>query len=133
MYRRRFLTSSLAIAALALGSKALAGPRPWPDGRSYKFSRTISREVLQNYLSRAISMEGLLNGRGDFTDNLRMLRQTGAKYIGRSICLWGGESNLLANFGRAKQQVPLVHKADPDMILEACIFEIVTTQVEQVP
>ncbi|HYT74461.1 MAG TPA: hypothetical protein VEL79_06915 [Vicinamibacterales bacterium] len=133
MHRRRFLTSSLAISALALGSKALAGPRPWPHGRSYKFSRTISREVLQNYLSRAVSMEGLLNGRGDFADNVRMLRHIGAKYIGRSICLWGGEAKLLDNFERARRQRPQVHAADRDMILEACIFEIVTTQVEQVP
>ena len=133
MHRRRFLTSSLAISALALGGKALAGPRPWPHGRSYKFSRTISREVLQNYLSRAISMEGLLNGRGDFADNVRMLRNIGAKYIGRSICLWGGEAKLLDNFQRARQLRPQAHAADRDMILEACIFEIVTTQVEQVP
>jgi hypothetical protein len=133
MHRRRFLTSSLAISALALGGKALAGPRPWPHERSYKFSRTISREVLQNYLSRAISMEGLLNGRGDFADNVRMLRHIGAKYIGRSICLWGGEAKLLDNFQRARRLRPQVHAADQDMILEACIFEIVTTQVEQVP
>jgi hypothetical protein len=39
----------------------------------------------------------------------------------------------MANLERAKQQVPRVHAADPDMILQACIFEIVTTQVEQVP
>ncbi len=78
-------------------------------------------------------MEGLLNGKGDFNDNLRMLTSTGAKYIGRSICLWGGEANLLQNFERARQQLPHVRVADPEMILEACIFEIVTTQVEQVP
>ena len=27
----------------------------------------------------------------------------------------------------------MVHAADPELILQACIFEIVTTQVEQVP
>ena len=78
-------------------------------------------------------MEGLLNGRGDLNDNIRMLSSTGAKYIGRSICLWGGEGNLLQNFERAKKQVPQVHSADAEMILEACIFEIVTPEVEQVP
>ena len=78
-------------------------------------------------------MEGLLNGRGDLHDNIRMLKHIGAKFIGRSLCLWGGEANLPANFERAKQQLPKVHAADPEMILEACIFEIVSTQVEQVP
>ncbi|HMH23874.1 MAG TPA: hypothetical protein VK563_18940, partial [Puia sp.] len=108
-------------------------PTPAAPARDYHFDRTISREVLENYLSRAISMEGLLNGRGDLDDNIRMLRSTGAKFIGRSICLWGGEANLLNNFERARQQAPKVHAADPDMILEACIFEIVSSQVDQVP
>jgi hypothetical protein len=99
----------------------------------YDFDGAISREVLENFLSRSITMEGLLNGRGDLKDNIRMLKRSGAKFIGRSICLWGGETNLLRNFERARQQALMVHAADPEMILEACIFEIVSTQVEQVP
>jgi hypothetical protein len=62
-----------------------------------------------------------------------MLTSVGAKFIGRSLCLWGGEANLLRNLQRARQQIPSVHAADPEMILQACIFEIVTAQVEQVP
>jgi hypothetical protein len=94
--------------------------------QNYRFDSTISRAVLDNYLSRSISMEGLLNGRGDFDDNIRMLDHIGAKFIGRSICLWGREGQLLDNFARAKVQVPKVLADDPDRILEACIFEIVT-------
>ena len=78
-------------------------------------------------------MEGLLNGRGDLEDDIRMLQSTGAKYIGRSLCLWGKEADLLSNLESARRQLPQVHAADPEMILEACIFEIVTTEVEQVP
>lgn len=99
----------------------------------YGFDKTMPREVLENYLARSITMEGLLNGRGDLKDNIRMLKEAGAKFIGRSICLWGGEANLLRNFERAREQVPMVHAVDPEMILEACIFEIVSMQVEQVP
>jgi hypothetical protein len=99
---------------------------------NYQFDGKISRVVLENYLSRSITMEGMLNGRGDLADNIRMLKYTGAKFIGRSICLWGGESDLLSNFERARQQIKLVHQADPEMILQACIFEIVTKQVDQV-
>jgi len=102
-------------------------------GRDYRFDRTISREVLENYLSRAITMEGLLNGRGDLEDNIRMLKAIGAKFIGRSLCLWGGEANLLYNLERAKEQARQVEAADPDIILQSCIFEIVTTQADQVP
>jgi hypothetical protein len=99
----------------------------------YNFSKTITRDVLENYLARSITMEGLLNGRGDFNDNVRMLKQIGAKFIGRSLCLWGGEAEILRNLERAKRQSPQLHQADPEMVLQACIFEIVTTQVDQVP
>lgn len=106
-----------------------AGPRAGP----MLFDGTISRPVLEAYLSRSITMEGLLNGRGDLNDNIRMLKHMAAKFIGRALCLWGGEARLLANLERARNQVPLVHRADPDIILQACIFEIVTTEVNQVP
>jgi pimeloyl-ACP methyl ester carboxylesterase len=108
---------------------ATAEPKP----RGYRFDGTMSRDVLENYLARSISMEGLLNGRGDFEDNVRMLKSAGAKFIGRSLCLWGREADLLRNLERAKGLVPKVHAADPDMVLQACVFEVVTKQVEQVP
>ena len=133
MERRRFLASSLEASAFALAKRAFGSFPPASHQRSYEFHRVISREVLDHYLSRAISMEGLLNGRGNLDDNIRMLSSVGAKYIGRSLCLWGGEARLLQNFERAKKQLPQVHAADPEMILEACIFEIVTPEVEQVP
>ena len=101
--------------------------------RNYRFDATISREVLENYLSRSISMEGLLNGGGDLVNNIRMLKSTGAKFIGRSLCLWGNEGNFLRNLERARQQAPKVLEADPEMILQGCIFEIVTAQVDRIP
>jgi len=130
--RRQSRKMGLLMAALAAAIYCAAAPPP-PPAANYQFDGAISREVLENYLSRSITMEGLLNGRGDLDDNIRMLRGIGAKFIGRSLCLWGGESNFLNNLERARQQVPRVRNADPDMILQACVFEIVSTQVEQVP
>jgi beta-xylosidase len=99
----------------------------------YKFNGKISRKVLENYLSRSITMESFLTGKGDFDDNLRMIRSIGAKFIGRSVCQWGGEANLLSNFEKEKELEKKVHQLDQDIILQACIFEIVSNQVEQVP
>ena len=133
MRRRNFLKTALAATTTTVANQAMSGSARWQRRRNYNFNQTISRGVLGNYLSRAICMEGLLNGRGDLDDNLRMLSDVGAKYIARSICLWGGEAKLLDNFARAKQQAPQALAADKDRVLEACIFEIVTTEVEQVP
>jgi hypothetical protein len=129
------LTSSLAAAFLALanGSSSLSfASSAAPPARDYHFDRAISRHVLENFLSRSITMQSLFAGRDDLEDDLRLLTSIGAKFIGRSLCLWGGEASLLGNLERAKQQVLVAVKADPEMVFEACIFEIVTTQVEQV-
>ena len=128
----------LLIAGAALGfysggipARAVAGQAD-SKGIDYRFDRTISREVLENYLSRSISMEGFLTGKGDFDDNLRMLNKMGAKFAGRSLCLWAGEANFFKNMERVRTNVSRVHQADPEMILQACVFEIVTIQVEQI-
>ena len=98
----------------------------------FKFDATISREVLENYLSRSVSMEGLLNGRGDLKDNIRMLKGEGAKYIGRALCLWGAERDFTNSIEQARKEIPEVLAADPDMILEACVFEIVGQRVSMI-
>ncbi len=102
------------------------------SAREYTFDGAMSREVLENYLSRAMTTMDLLTGRGDVDDNLRMLRETGVKFAGRTVCLWGGEQHLGDRLHRASQIEPMVHAMDPEMILQAGIFEIVTTQVNTV-
>jgi hypothetical protein len=132
-------TSSVIIIAVFLllgcfdhGWRAKAATYPLSQQNSnYLFDATISRAVLENYLARSITMEGLLTGKGDFEDNVRMLRGMGAKFIGRSLCLWGREANLLQNLQVVATNAPKVHRADPEIVLQGCVFEIVTSQVEQ--
>ncbi len=135
MTRREFSRFALAAGPWTVASRAAVarGGSVNVAPRDYHFDRTISREVLENHLARAITMEGLLNGRGDLDDNVRMLKHIGAKFLGRSLCLWAGEAALLRNFDRAREQIVKVFAADPEMIVQACIFEIVTAQVDQVP
>ncbi len=105
---------------------------PATTGSKYSFDGTISRAVLENFLSRSITVEGLFNGRGNFDDNLRMLKTLGAKYAGRSLCLWGAENHFLTDIERAKTLVPRAVRADPEMILEACVFETVGPRVGRI-
>ena len=129
-----------SLIALTLASLFLAKPT-WaatlntnstlrPGG--FQFDRTISRPVLENYLSRSICIEGLLNGRGPLTDDIRMVTNSGAKYIARALCLWGAENNFLTNIARAKMEAPQVLAADPEIILEGCVFETVGPRVSQI-
>lgn len=114
---------------MGLWAQAASMPPSMAAG-NYQFDGTIARPVLENFLARSISVEGVFNGRGNLEDNIRMLKSTGAKYAGRSLCLWGAERNFLADLERARQQVPKALAADPEMILEACVFETVSPRLE---
>ncbi len=100
--------------------------------QGYRFDGPVSREVLENYLARSITFLDLLTEKGDFDDNLRMLNHVGAKFVGRSVYRWGGEADLPRVLELARKNAPRVHATDPDIILQACLFEIVSSQVERV-
>ena len=70
---------------------------------------------------------------GSRDESIRFLRHTGAKFIGRSIYMWGGESRLPGLLERGKAAAAKVHQADPDIVLQACAFEIATDQVNTLP
>jgi len=122
------LTACLLAGTVAFAAETNSVSRP----RGFQFDGKISREVLENYLSRSITMEGLLNGRGDLADNTRMLKSIGAKYIGRALCLWNAENDFSNNVQIARAAVPKVLAAEPEMILEACVFETVNPRVNQI-
>src|ERR1051325_6009723 len=95
----------------------------------FQFDGRISRPVLENYLARSICIEGMLNGRGPLADDIRMITNSGAKYIGRALCLWVAERNFFADIKRAKEQAPQLLAADPEIVLEGCVFETVSPKV----
>lgn len=101
-------------------------------GQDYRFDGPVSREVLENYLARSITFLDLLTEKGNFNDNLRMLNHVGAKFVGRSVYRWGGEADLPRVLEMARKNAPRIHATDPDIILQACLFEIVSSQVERV-
>ncbi|HTE13134.1 MAG TPA: hypothetical protein VK645_19280, partial [Chitinophagaceae bacterium] len=111
--------------------------------KSYQFDRNgISRKVLDNYLDRAITMVYLLipeNPEGNrsypyHADDIRMVKNTGAKFIGRAIYRWGGESllNKPSFWDSSRSIISNLHKFDPDIIFQGCLFEIITQEVNQV-
>lgn len=102
----------------------------------------IPEQVLRNYLSRAISLTEFCNGEGFYTDHdypykeddVRMLKHTGAKFIGRAAYSWGSEYRFQDPlFWQAiRSNTQRMHTCDPELIFQSCIFEIITEQVNQV-
>lgn len=114
-----------------IGVLACAGPAVLAG--EYDFEGPLPRQVLEKYLSRSITMLDLLTGRGDLEDNIRMLGETGAKLAGRTVYRWGHEEQLPQVLATARRNAAKVHAADPQMILQAAVFEIVSEQVETLP
>jgi len=122
----------LAAAVAATALAASGGESSAPAGaaaRDYRFDGKITRAVLENYLSRAITEMDFLHDAENADENLRMLRNVGAKFAGRAIYAWGKEGDQERRFASAGTIAAKVHKSDPDMILQGCIFEIVSTEV----
>ena len=113
------------------------------ENSDYHFdSEGISRIVLENYLKRSITMTALLEHNSlaadgafpDREDDYRLIRNIGAKFVGRAIYRWGRE-DVLNNplfLEEAQRVVALLRKDDPDIVFQACLFEIVTQSVNNV-
>lgn len=107
--------------------------------KNYNFDGSISREVLENYLDRAVTYaevltepKGTLDKYGDREADLKTINEIGAKFIGRAIYRWGSESSFNdENFlAYAKRLIERIHESDPDIVVQAAVFEIVTTEVD---
>jgi hypothetical protein len=66
-------------------------------------------------------------------DNIDMLVKIGAKFVGRAVLIWGQESLIPSLLSAAEPGVRRIHTADGEIIVQAAIFEIITTDVENVP
>jgi len=149
MWTEKMTWSWLAIVAVLLGACSKSGEgnvskaRPYFE-RNYTFSDgNIPRNVLDSYLSRSILHAEYLNTEGFYNDgpnpykedDFRMLKEIGAKFIGRAIYSWDipeafADPAFLVN---AEERVEQMHAYDPEVIFQACLFEIVSTKVTQVP
>lgn len=102
-------------------------------------SNGIDREVLENYLDRSITLSCVLAPRPadeDLNkDDIRMIKNTGAKFIGRAIFRWENE-RILNNptfWTKAETIIKELHAYDPDIIFQGCLFEAISEDVNTIP
>src|SRR4051812_15170969 len=138
MHNRRESTDGLRAVGLLSAVLLWAAPA---FAQVFQFDSSMSRPVLESYLDRSISFTELLhddltqprNHRGvDPRDNVRLILSSRAKFVGRALMVWGRENELAAFLKTAKPYAEALHQADPEIILQAAAFEIVTRGVEAV-
>lgn len=142
LFARLWLPGMLVLLSAVIGVRApslSAVPRRNPSADTrYEFKKTISQATLNSYLSRAVTHYGLCSTSPEpastyFDDDLRMLTALGAKFIGRAAYAWVPPEDDEAHFRQAKERADKVHARDPDIILQACVFEAVYTGVGKIP
>ncbi|MDB6032986.1 MAG: hypothetical protein JWM16_3324 [Verrucomicrobiales bacterium] len=128
--RRSNVFAIICVACFFFGQSARS--------QDFKFDTTISRPVLEHYLDRSISYTELLHDDLNQSRNehgvapkeaFRFIVDTKAKFVGRALMLWGREKNFSNFVARAKPFASELHQADPDIVLQAAAFEIVTPDV----
>ena len=136
MHTRHFFTMILFMAGLS--ACTCNDSVQFNKKSKYYFDGTISREVLENYLDRAVTAGYfLVPGTPERylfpfrEDDIRMLQNIGAKFIGRSMYRWSEESKLgdPAFLVYAKRLIDRMHEFDPEIVFQACIFESVSNDV----
>lgn len=100
--------------------------------KNYSFDGSMTREVLENYLSRAVTAAGLYESDTP-EDDVRALQNIGAKFLGRASGIWYMTEEDGEHFDRSKRLAEKIHRMDPEIILQACVFEWVTERMESVP
>ncbi len=100
-----------------------------PQGAAdYEFDGAISRPVLENYLARSITMSSLAD-MAQLDEDLRMLKNIGAKFVGRAAYVWSQDRDEEAHFAGAAEAVKACRDQDPDTVFQAAIFEAVAEHV----
>lgn len=94
----------------------------------YDFNGTISRETLENYLSKSIEYMGICcessSGPAPYLeDNLRLIKNIRPKYIGRAAYSWDCPRDDDEHYRIAAENAKRIHDIDPQIILQACVFE----------
>jgi len=123
------------IIMLIIGMSVSVVAADTASGGKYAFDGKISREVLENYLARSLHMLGLADSR-QFDEDLRMIKNVGAKHIGRVAAIWWSgdvKVDVEAHFANAKKAAERLHKMDPELMLQACIFETVSKGINEIP
>lgn len=128
-----FLLAGVMTFTMTVFAGTAGAPKASAASSGFTFNGSMSKEVLRNYASRAVTFQGLcaegLLDNPILDEDLRMIKRTGAKFIGRAAFYsWSGNlsaAQIEEHFALAEKNAKKAHEADPELILQAGVFEIV--------
>ena len=106
------------------------------ESMSFAFDGSVSHEVLCNYLSRAVTISlenSFVPNMTNSTHVRKFILNTGAKYICRFATCWSPSLADYDTHAGQKAFILAMHDKDPDIVFEACVFECISTAVNDIP
>ena len=88
------------------------------------FDGSMPRAVLEYYLAHAATAQWIYLS-DTLDDDIRVILRAGIKFLGRASGIWKAEMPDEEHFIRSREAAEKIHAADPEIILQACIFEAV--------
>ncbi|MFP4377065.1 MAG: hypothetical protein ACLFP4_08480 [Spirochaetales bacterium] len=92
----------------------------------------MSKDTLEAYLQRAVTFNGAA-GSPNWDDDVRMITETGALFLGRAAYVWVMPEDDEEQFRQAGKFAAKVHAADPRIILQSCVFESIYPDIDTIP
>ncbi len=102
----------------------------------YEFRGRVSKEVLCRYLARAVTVSLDSEDIAPTADTSHIesfILNTGAKYICRAATCWSPQLWDYTTRDWQKRLIDRVHERDPYVVFEACVFECISTKIDQIP
>jgi len=123
------LSLVLVVSAIGAGCDGATEPIGAVDG-------AVPAAQVERCLDRAITMASCLHAYGwavrDWQANLDLIEDLQPALIGRAALVWGWEHLMLRSLAGVGERVAQVHAVAPDAVLQGCIFEFVSRDVEKV-
>jgi len=133
--RKKTVSLGITLSLLA-GLWQVGGERTAVAQSSYAFDGKMSQATMDSYLSRSVQLMDLYWANLDAAKKaewLRFIANTGTKLIGRAALIWTNFQDDEAMFGNAGPIAEAVHDQDPEIILQAAIFETTALSVNNIP
>ena len=101
-----------------------------PVAPSSTWEGGISVDELHGRLARSLQYLGLCSEGSSgpakhFEDNLRLIKRLRPRFIGRAAYAWDCPGDDEKHYRIAAENATRVHAIDPDIVLQACVFETV--------
>lgn len=88
------------------------------------FDGSMPRKTLDYYLSHAATAQWIYLS-STLEDDIRVIKKCGLKFLGRASGIWKAEMPDEKHFELSRLAAEKIHAADPEIILQACIFEYI--------